>query len=172
MKTHPRCWHCRSPTHGQCFLGPSSPASQDRSSITWLGAPKQRSRSIGLAEQTGKSRTENKHGIVIRRDASIGLNGDGGGPYLRGRHNRGRGCSRSGSGRCSRPLLWLHFDCTGPTHTAVRRSTPHPSYKAARGKTIVWDALSFYVNLVHKQHTPVTLVDALQCSQSGDAARK
>lgn len=57
LKPHPRCWHCRSPAHGQCFLGPSSRASQDRSSITWLGAPKQRSRSMGLAEHTGKSRT-------------------------------------------------------------------------------------------------------------------
>lgn len=32
---------------------------------------------MGLAEQTGKSRTENKHGTVIQRDASMGLNGDG-----------------------------------------------------------------------------------------------
>lgn len=75
MKTHPRCWHCRSPTHGQCFLGPSSSPSQDRSSITWLGAPKQRSRSIGLAEQTGKSRTENQHGTHRHPEERIGRAG-------------------------------------------------------------------------------------------------
>lgn len=56
--THPRCWQWRSPAHGQCFLGPSSGTSQDNRSIRWLEVPKQRSRSMGLARQTGKSRAE------------------------------------------------------------------------------------------------------------------
>lgn len=56
--THPRCWQWRSPAQGQCFLGPSSWASHDNSSSRWLEAPKQRSRSMGLAKQTGKRRAE------------------------------------------------------------------------------------------------------------------
>lgn len=58
--THPRCWHCRSPAHGQCFLGLLSCVSHDSSSIRLLEMPKQRSRSMGLAEQTGKSRAAQK----------------------------------------------------------------------------------------------------------------
>lgn len=58
--THPRCWQWRFPAQGQCFLGPSSWMSQDKRSIKWLGVPKQRSRSMGLAEQTGKRRAEHK----------------------------------------------------------------------------------------------------------------
>lgn len=56
--THPRCWQWRFPAHGQCFLGPSSWTFQDNSSIRWLEAPKQRSRSMGLVKHTGKSRAE------------------------------------------------------------------------------------------------------------------
>lgn len=55
---HPRCWQLRSPAQGQCFLGPSPLSSQDSSAARWLEAPKQRSRSMGLAEQTGKRRAE------------------------------------------------------------------------------------------------------------------
>lgn len=147
MKTHPRCWHWRSPAHGQCFLGPSSRLSQDRSSITWLGAPKQRSRSIGLAEQTGKSRTENTNAGLSSRGASqlawMEMVATCAGLYLCGRHSRGRGCSRSGAGRRPQPLLWLHCDCIDPTHTAVRRSTPHPSYKTGTGKKMV----GFFLNV-------------------------
>lgn len=46
--------------------------------------------------------------------------------YLYETHSRGRGCSRSGTGRCCRPLLSLCLDCTGPIHTAVHCSTPRP----------------------------------------------
>lgn len=56
MDPRPRCWQWRSPAQGQCFLGRLSWMSQDNSSIRWLEAPKQRSRSMGFAEQTGKSR--------------------------------------------------------------------------------------------------------------------
>lgn len=56
--THPRCWQWRAPTQGQCFLGPPFWESHDKRSIKWLGALRQRSRSTGLAKQTGKSRTK------------------------------------------------------------------------------------------------------------------
>lgn len=60
--THPKCWQWRSPAQGQYVLGSLPSASQDSKSVRSLEATKQRSRSIGLAEQTGKRRaTQSKN---------------------------------------------------------------------------------------------------------------
>lgn len=54
--------------------------------------------------------------------------------YLCGKHSRGPGCSRSAADMWCQVRLPLHFDCTDPTRTAVRRSTPRPWCRAVRQK--------------------------------------
>lgn len=132
--SHPRCWQWRSPAQGQCLLGPSFCTSQESSSIRWLEESKQRSRSMGLAKQTGKSRAECIKETETRvfwrcseknqREADEWMN-EAVVFYLCGKHSRALGCSQSGIDMCCLLFPLLHFGCTDPTCTADPHSTPH-----------------------------------------------
>lgn len=71
MASYPRCWHCRSPAHGQCSWAPSPLKSHDSSSIRWLAEMMQRSRSIGLDMHTGNSRAENWKKKIVNNICTI-----------------------------------------------------------------------------------------------------
>lgn len=129
--------------------------SHDKRSIKWLGAPKQRSRSTGLAKQTGKSRTKQKTDVTQvsfseRNTSSHSLATLWVVLYLYEKHSRGRGDSHSGIDKCCRLLLWSHSDCTGPKRTAAHRSTPRPLYRTEKQRGTILNYITLFPSILQK----------------------